>query len=128
MTPTMGISELISNFHAKDIRWTDEYLSNTPFHSGYWTRVQLDNAIKSHAMHASGILFDVGYGIKPYSDAFAPFVTKHFGLEHSPESGYLGNKADVCGDAVALPIADESVDTVLCTEVMEHLAYPEKAV
>jgi SAM-dependent methyltransferase len=55
-------------------------------------------------------------------------VTKHWGLEYSPESGYRGNKADFCGDAAYLPLPDESVDTILCTEVMEHVPDPEKTI
>jgi SAM-dependent methyltransferase len=31
----------------------------------------------------------------------------------------------VCGDAARLPVRDASVDTVLCTEVLEHLERPE---
>jgi SAM-dependent methyltransferase len=45
-------------------------------------------------------------------------------MEYSPEAGYRGNAANVCGDAAAIPIASSSVDTVLCTEVLEHVPDP----
>lgn len=122
------LAKLSRDIQARDILWTDEYLSRTPFHSGYWTRTRVDKAIASHASLAHGVLLDVGCGIKPYERTFAPYVEKYLGLEYSPDSGYRGNKADLCGDAAFLPLADESVDTILCTEVMEHVPNPEKTI
>lgn len=122
------LAKLSRDIQARDILWTDEYLSRTPFHSGYWCRTRLDKAIASHASLAHGVLLDVGCGIKPYEKTFEPYVEKYFGLEYSAESGYRGNKADFCGDAAFLPLADESVDTILCTEVMEHVPNPEKTI
>ncbi len=112
----------------KDIIWSDRYLSKTLFHAGFWVRKRLDVAIASHAKLAHGVLLDVGCGAKPYEKIFEPYVEHYFGLEYSPESGYRGNNADFCGDAAALPLADESVDTILCTEVLEHLSNPEKTI
>lgn len=122
------LAKLSRDIQARDILWTDEYLGRTPFHSGYWGRTRLDKAISSHASLAHGVLLDLGCGVKPYEKTFAPYVNKYIGLEYSPESGYRGNKADFCGDAAFLPLADESVDTILCTEVMEHVPNPEKTI
>jgi SAM-dependent methyltransferase len=121
-------SDLLHKIHAGDIRLTDEYLSRTPFHAGYWTRTRLDAAIAKHADRAHGVLLDVGCGVKPFEQVFAPYVEKYVGIEYSPESGYRGNKADICGDAGYLPFADASVDTILCTEVMEHVPDPERTI
>ncbi len=123
-----SFGEIIAAFHTKDVRLTDKYLSRTPFHAGYWVRTRIDDAIKSHAYHAQGVLLDVGCGIKPFECTFEPFVETYIGLEYSPESGYRGNAADFCGDAAKLPLADECVDTILCTEVMEHVHHPERAI
>jgi len=122
------IVSALTEFHATDIRWTDEYLVRTPFHSGYWVRKRLDEAIARHANLAHGRLLDIGCGTKPFEKLFVPFVDQYIGLEYSPESGYRGNKADFCGDAAYLPLADESVDTILCTEVMEHVPDPERTI
>jgi SAM-dependent methyltransferase len=116
----------VRNIQQQDIVLTDKYLSHTPFHAGYWVRTRIDKAIAASAHLAHGVLLDVGCGRKPFEKDFAPFVEKYWGLEYSPESGYRGNRADFCGDASALPLPDKSVDTILCTEVFEHLPNPEK--
>ncbi len=119
---------IFRGFHKKDIRWTDEYLSHTPLHSGFWVRRRVDFAMAAHAELAHGVMLDIGCGLKPYEAHFAPYVDRYFGLEYSPKSGYRGNKADFCGDAAVLPLADASIDTILCTEVLEHVPNPEKTI
>jgi SAM-dependent methyltransferase len=114
-------------FQQKDIELM-ERLDKTPFYSGFWNRVRIDKAIAFAAPKSHGVLLDVGCGNKPYKSYFEPFVKKHIGLEYSPESVYRGCDADFFGDAVRIPFADNSVDTILCTEVLEHLPRPEKAI
>ena len=123
-----SIATIARHIQTKDIEWTDKYLSRTPFYSAYWIRKRIDHAIGVHAHVAHGTLLDVGCGIKPYERVFEPFVDNYIGLDFSPESGYRGNDADVCGDAARMPIADSSVDTILCTEVMVNLPEPERAI
>lgn len=122
------IVSALADLHAADIRWTDDYLARTPFHPGFWSRVRIDQAIAENASVAHGVLLDVGCGVKPYENLFRPYVEEYIGIEYSPESGFRGNKADVCGDAGYLPFADGSFDTILCTEVMEHVPNPEKTI
>ena len=125
---SQGLTKIISDFHARDIAWTDKYLSYTPFYAGYFVRTRLESAIASQTSRAKGVFLDVGCGVKPYEKVFGSFVDKYYGIEYSPESGYRGNRADVAGDASEMPFADESFDTILCTEVMEHVMHPEKVV
>lgn len=74
------------------------------------------------ARFASGKLLDVGCGERPYS-AFRSNVTQWIGLDADTNSS-----ADITGSADAVPLPDGSVDTVLCTQVLEHVADPERAV
>lgn len=90
--------------------------------------VAISRAIKSKADQACGLMLDIGCGDKPYEINFLPFVDTYFGLEYSPKSGYRGNRADVAGDAAALPFADETYNTILCTEVLEHVKNPENVI
>lgn len=118
---------LVRKIHQKDIELM-ERLSSTPFYSGFWNRVRIDGAIRHASSNAHGVLLDVGCGGKRYANVFAPFVKRYLGLEYSRDSGYRANLADFCADALQLPLLDKSVDTVLCTEVLEHLDDPEKAI
>jgi len=122
------IGELARKLHDADIRWTDRNLIRTPFHPGFWVRRRLSAAIASETRRAHGVLLDVGCGLKPYEPLFRPFISRYVGLEYSPDAGYRGNTADVCGDAAMIPFASKSVDTVLCTEVLEHVPDPDTVV
>jgi SAM-dependent methyltransferase len=117
--------ELARQFQQADIRWTDRHLIGTPLHPGFWVRRRLNAAIASETERAHGLLLDVGCGLKPYEPLFRRFIRRYVGLEYSPEAGYRGNTADVCGDAANIPFASKSVDTVLCTEVLEHVPDPD---
>jgi SAM-dependent methyltransferase len=123
-----SLTRTLRDIQIKDILLTERYLGRSPFYAGYWVKKRVDGAILRHAELAHGILLDVGCGLKPYEGVFEPFVDRYIGLEYSPESGFRGNRADLCGDAARLPLADESVDTILCTEVMEHVPDPERTV
>lgn len=122
------IGTLVRRVHAADIRWSERYLVSTPLHPGFWVRRRLSAAIAGESARAHGVLLDVGCGQKPYAPLFRGRITRYVGMEYSPESGYRGNAADVCGDAGAIPIASSSVDTVLCTEVLEHVPDPDRVV
>src|SRR4051794_11672827 len=122
------VAALVRKIQSKDIIWTDTYLSRSPFHPTFWCRTRVDRAVSDHAKLAHGVLLDIGCGTKPYEKSFLPYITRYIGLEYSPESGYRGNAADLCGDAAALPLSDASVDTILCTEVLEHVPDPEMTI
>jgi SAM-dependent methyltransferase len=65
---------------------------------------------------------DVGCGGQPYRSLLGRF-RGYVGFD-SPSRPDSATHADVFGDATALPFANASVDVVLCTEVMEHVAEP----
>lgn len=116
------------SFQQRDVFWTEKYLGRTLLNTAFWARKRIADAVAAHAHLAHGVLLDVGCGLKPYQKNFAPFVEKYYGTEYSSTSGYMGNLADVAADAAVMPFADASVDTILCTEVLEHVPDPEKVI
>ena len=72
-------------------------------------------------------ILDLGCGAKPYRCYF-PHAAEYIGLDLPIErsANKLEKRADVYADLRRLPIADESFDVVLCTQVLEHVAEPER--
>ncbi len=116
------------------------WLRKTPLNP-YWLDMRhLDEAVRQLAPHASGLMFDVGVGERPYGAVFAPHVRRYLGLEYPPV--VFGNLnpdlwnyihvvhgiIDVFGDGHELPLRDASVDTVLSLEVLEHVPDPDRCV
>lgn len=118
----------LRRFHAADILWCERHVLPTPFHAGFWVRRRLRAALMEARGRAHGVLFDVGCGQKPYAAMLRDRISRYIGMEYAPGSGYRGNAADVFGDAAKIPLASSSVDTVLCTEVLEHVPDPDAVV
>jgi SAM-dependent methyltransferase len=65
-------------------------------------------------------ILDLGCGDKPYYPWFAPHATEYLGVD-----GYPGPYVDRVAPADRLDfLADESVDAILCTQVLEHVPDP----
>jgi SAM-dependent methyltransferase len=104
--------------------------------SPYWLDWRsLRATIGELATSASGVLLDVGCSERPYGALFAPHVRRYVGLDYppalldkQPELWSILDRArrsvDVFGDGRRLPFADGSFDTVLSTEVLEHVMAP----
>ena len=70
-----------------------------------------------------GVVVDVGCGAMPYRSAVD--CTRYWGMDFnvSAEEGQ-----DLAGSAEAVPLRDAVADAVVCTEVIEHVREPLKAV
>jgi ubiquinone/menaquinone biosynthesis C-methylase UbiE len=70
-----------------------------------------------------GDLLDVGCGMRPYEPRFRNRVRRWVGVDR-PHSAAGTPAADIYADSLTLPIRDAAVDTVLCTQVLEHVPDP----
>ena len=70
----------------------------------------------------------MGCGDKPYEHIFLPHVTEYIGIEHEAAyeatSAGARDRADVRYDGKRLPFPDESFNTVLSVQVLEHTPDP----
>lgn len=74
--------------------------------------------------YAKGSMIDLGCGIKPYESIFQPFIDSYFGVDFQPTSdvNYKENtKADLFADCTNTGLKDHSFETLLSTQVMEHI-------
>jgi SAM-dependent methyltransferase len=81
------------------------------------TRITLDRFIAAHATDRRTL--DIGAQNGPYAVHFP----KRIALDIKPGVG-----VQIIGDAQALAIRDASFEVVLCTEVLEHLPEPQRAI
>jgi SAM-dependent methyltransferase len=85
--------------------------------SGKLTRVTLDRFVAAHA--SSLRTLDIGAQNGPYSVHFP----RRIALDIRPGMG-----VQILGDVQALGIGDATFEVVLCTEVLEHLPEPQRAI
>jgi SAM-dependent methyltransferase len=81
------------------------------------TRITLDQFIERHA--SSGRTLDIGAQNGPYAAWFPNRVAVDI---------RRGTGVHLLSDAHALALADSTFDVVICTEVLEHLREPQRAV
>lgn len=86
--------------------FSNNYLSNRPIERAM---VRFAKELPSDAH-----ILDIGCGNKPYAHHFSG---TYVGLDPDPES-----RADIIGDAWALPFPDDSFDAVILNQSLEHIA------
>jgi len=88
----------------------------------YFCRKSLYKHINDLAEKLRGKLLDVGCGTKPYKDLFVN-VNEYIGLEIERE-GQKKN-AELMYDGKTIPVEDNTFDSILSTQVFEHVFNPD---
>jgi len=83
--------------------------------------------IEASLMHCKefvkGKLLDVGCGRKPYRDTYFAGAESYVGVDFATPN----SQPDVVGSALDLPFEDRRFDTVVSTELLEHVPDPLRA-
>ena len=85
--------------------------------------LMLEASLKQCGAYVKGTTLDVGCGHKPYEKTFFAGAEKYIGMDYLTDR----SKPDVVGSATDIPLGDASFDTVVSTEVLEHVPDPLKA-
>lgn len=80
----------------------------------------IPDVIQSVNLYAKGKLLDIGCGNKPYEKIIGsnPLVNQYIGCDIVQSSL---NKVDIICEATQIPLNDAEVDTILCTQTLEHV-------
>lgn len=92
----------------------------------FGVRRAIVEAVKASLPDFSGTVLDVGCGYQPYKSLLtAPpsQVTEYIGMDLA--TNHYG-QPDITWDGQNIPLPDESVDSVIATEFLEHSPEPQK--
>lgn len=112
-------------------RKLNAYWAATWFDSEHLEKLLLDRGLTAAQPYARGLLLDVGCGQRRHEHIFLPVVDRYIGLDYPPVSEGVwattgGEQVDIWGDGQYVPVASGSVDTVLCSQVLEHVPEPSQ--
>ena len=96
-------------------------LFTNPF---YFARKGLAGHIAALAGHVAGKTLDVGCGSKPYAHLYRS--EEYVGLELDTPQNRAGKQADYFYDGKRFPFSDESFDSLVANEVLEHVFNPDQ--
>jgi SAM-dependent methyltransferase len=89
----------------------------------YLNALMIEASLSRCAEYVRGHLLDVGCGRKPYKHSHFSNAESYVGVDLATPN----TKPDVIGSALDLPFADSTFDTVVSTEVLEHVPDPLRA-
>jgi SAM-dependent methyltransferase len=78
----------------------------------------------SFKIKKDALILDAGAGPAPYKFFFTHTKYESTDFSHSP---YKNNKIDFTCNLQKIPKPKNNYDVIICTEVLEHLEYPQKA-
>jgi SAM-dependent methyltransferase len=89
----------------------------------YLNALMIEASLSQCAKYVCGRLLDVGCGRKPYKDTYFSTATSYVGVDYLTER----SQPDIVASALDLPLEDQSFDTVVSTELLEHVSDPLRA-
>ncbi|MBL7815864.1 MAG: class I SAM-dependent methyltransferase [Saprospiraceae bacterium] len=91
----------------------------------YFARKSLYKNVSSVAHHIKGDVLDVGCGQKPYKHLFN--TSKYIGIEVEQEGhDHTNEDVDVFYDGRHIPFGNETFDSVITSQVLEHVFTPDE--
>ena len=90
----------------------------------YFARKGLYESISQLISNLHGKLLDIGCGTKPYKDICS--VDEYIGLEIADGANRNNKHADVFYDGKKFPFPDKTFDSILISQVFEHVFNPEE--
>lgn len=94
-------------------------IKNTFLFHEHLEKRSIRKLIEKYSVYGKGVLVDIGCGEKPYESYFKEEGTCYYGTDFPVTS--TSKNVDFYSDAHYLPIKSNSCDTVLCTQVIEHV-------
>jgi len=115
------------NMNARQLFYLfSKMLGPTPLHPQFFSRRFLRRQVKKNAGRVTGVIADLGCGFKPYQRYFK--TARYMGLDYpSTAVAVQSGRADLFGDLTDLPFKTAGLDGVLCTQVLEHIMEPARA-
>jgi SAM-dependent methyltransferase len=124
LTPSMhiGLSQVIEEIH-------DAIADNYPNESATWRVLKVLERIKS--IQNGGSVLEIGGAIGSMTVGLEKLFDRVYSIEHSERFircaiNRTGKTIHVLGDANHIPLSDESMTFVVCTDVLEHVVVPSQ--
>jgi len=93
------------------------------WHRTYLAILMLENSVRQCSSYVKGVTLDVGCGQRPYEKTFFAGATKYIGTDYLSDR----SRPDVISSALEVPFSSDTFDTVVSTEVLEHVPDPARA-
>lgn len=102
------------------MRRIDSEFSPNISHPYYFIRKGLKDSILKYSQHLSGRMMDFGCGSKPYKSFFT--ISEYIGVDFENEGHpHHNEQIDVFYNGESLPFQANQFDSILSTEVFEHI-------
>jgi SAM-dependent methyltransferase len=109
-----------------------EFLHPSKRRPHYLERISILNALRKVQHQVKpGLILDVGCGMKPYKSLLKTPDSLYYGTDYpiTMEGSYgESTRADFFSDSTLLPFKKNNFDTVISTQMLEHVSDPKKVI